>query len=88
MARGNIERFISKASSWKWALSDESQYLDHAVKNHGKKMDTNCRPVDGIQILTNWLNTYRNRRWDFGGAPSLKTKALLNLEQLQAQVNE
>ncbi len=88
MARGDVVRFVSKNLSWKWGLSDESQYLDHAVINNGKRVDTNCRPVDGIAILTNWLNTYRNRRWDFDGAGSLKVKALQNLEKLQAQLNE
>lgn len=62
----------------KWTLSDESMYIDHVVKDHGKGQ------IDASVILDSWLQHYRTRVWDFDGASVLKRKVMDALDCLRA----
>jgi hypothetical protein len=69
-----------------WFLNDERLYLDHLLQNHGKKMFARSDRLDSIKVLTNWLDTCDQRRWDFTGVEALKLHAVKNLNELMSRI--
>jgi hypothetical protein len=65
----------------------EEAYLRHAYADHGKKLYSDSRVVDGIAILETFLKNYHERVWYIPKVAGLKGLALELLEGLKNECN-
>jgi hypothetical protein len=66
-----------------YPVQSEEAYLRHAYVDHGKKLYSDSRAVDGIAILETFLKNYQERVWYIPKVAGLKGLALELLEKLK-----